>query len=464
MVVCCSNYEKFNAVARRLWVRLQQLDATPLLPLPGLGNDQEELGYDQALRPWLTALWARLLEPDALPLPEGKSVRVGHLASPRLAIELLPTLEAGQSAALELAQPAFPAVAGRYTQQQPLSGRLVRSERVTPASHWQDVRLFEFNVGGSGLTHRPGDVLSVMPRNLEPAALAFCKVIGHSPDTRLLVRPSHEKWAQAVPVGCGWLGDTDAVGAAAGRDGGALATTLLELVCSSLDIQANPRRQFFGRCAMLAADPMHATRLDHFASPAGEYECNNYSITERHTVTDTLRDFPSIVGEHTSLSQLLDIIPRLQPRQFSIASAIEASADRDTIQLLVAMVEYKTIFGQNRKGLCTSWLASLEANVATAPIWVNSGSLKLPADPASGIICVGPGTGVAPLRSFIQYRRLLEPLGGAGPAALYFGCRNQGCDFFFADEWAAYVSPRPPGGKACPPHVANQNRSVLIPS
>eukprot|EP01052_Picozoa_sp_SAG31_P022752 SAG31_NODE_1828_length_7159_cov_58.418980_2_plen_188_part_00 len=85
--------------------------------------------------------------------------------------------------------------------------------------------------------------------------------------------------------------------------------------------------------------------------------------------------------------------------------------------------------------------------VATVPVWVNRGSLRLPADPASGIICVGPGTGVAPLRSFIQYRRVLRlpsVEGGdsahVGPSSLYFGCRNENCDFFFAQEWAAYVS------------------------
>eukprot|EP01051_Picozoa_sp_SAG22_P024854 SAG22_NODE_7083_length_778_cov_2.849779_1_plen_222_part_10 len=82
-----SNYEKFNAVSRRLWVRLQQLGAVPLLPEPGLGDDQAALGYDEALEPWLAKLWNRLLEPDALPLPAGKAVLDdGHLATPRLAI------------------------------------------------------------------------------------------------------------------------------------------------------------------------------------------------------------------------------------------------------------------------------------------------------------------------------------------------------------------------------------------
>ena len=57
---------------------------------------------------------------------------------------------------------------------------------------------------------------------------------------------------------------------------------------------------------------MHAKRLEHFGSPAGEYERNMYSNGERHTVADTLRDFPSIADPSVPLDVLIDIIPRLQ--------------------------------------------------------------------------------------------------------------------------------------------------------
>ena len=130
----------------------------------------------------------------------------------------------------------------------------------------------------------------------------------------------------------------------------------------------------------------------------------------------------------------------LQPRQFSIASALEARPGRASIELLVAMVEYTSPIGQPRRGVCTAWLSGL-APGATVPIWVGGGSLKLPADPQMGILCIGPGTGVAPLRSLLQFRRAqaVEAGTAVGPASLYFGCRNKAADFYFEDEWQGMV-------------------------
>ena len=81
------NRGRGRSSARRLWVRLQQLGASPLLPAPGLGDDQEQLGYDAALQPWSESLWSRLLEPDALPLPAGTAPQLTGLLPPRFAVE-----------------------------------------------------------------------------------------------------------------------------------------------------------------------------------------------------------------------------------------------------------------------------------------------------------------------------------------------------------------------------------------
>eukprot|EP01051_Picozoa_sp_SAG22_P025972 SAG22_NODE_7960_length_694_cov_2.090756_1_plen_155_part_00 len=153
-----------------------------------------------------------------------------------------------------------------------------------------------------GLVHRPGDVLSVMPRNSEELGRAFCEIVGWPAETVLLLRPTHPKWAEsAMPVaGCARLATAAAATPTAMEEDGVattaaagvereVRTTLLEFVCSSLDIQANPRRKFFQRCAALATDPLHADRLSHFGGPAGEWEFNNYANTEQHTVADTFR-------------------------------------------------------------------------------------------------------------------------------------------------------------------------------
>jgi sulfite reductase alpha subunit-like flavoprotein len=129
--------------------------------------------------------------------------------------------------------------AAGYSAQSPLMSRLVRNERLTPSGHWQNVHLLELDIVGSALTHHPGDVLSMMPRNSEPAAREFCRTVGRCPESVLRLRPSEPKWSPCMPLYCRPIVDAAALGVAASD---CLVTTLLEFACSSLDIQGTPRR------------------------------------------------------------------------------------------------------------------------------------------------------------------------------------------------------------------------------
>ena len=171
-----SSYTKYNATARRLWVRLQQLGATPLLTAPGLGDDQEQLGYDAALEPWAEALWTRLLASDALPLPPGVTPQRDGLMPPRFRVELIDQPPSG-GAAMQV-DDAGDGYSGVYSSKNPYLAEISNIERVTPAEHFQDVRLVRIELGNSGMTHPPGAVLSIMPRNLETDAKAFCEMAG----------------------------------------------------------------------------------------------------------------------------------------------------------------------------------------------------------------------------------------------------------------------------------------------
>lgn len=174
-----SSYAKYNASARRLWVRMQQLGATPLLTNPGLGDDQEQLGYDAALEPWADALWTRLLAPDVLPLPPGVKPQRDGLMPPRFRVE-----EIGQPPIDNHAMQVDDAGvddSGVYSSKHPYLAEISSISKVTPAEHFQDVRLVEIDLGNSGMTHPPGAVLSVLPRNLEPDAKDFCELLGLDP-------------------------------------------------------------------------------------------------------------------------------------------------------------------------------------------------------------------------------------------------------------------------------------------
>lgn len=93
--------------------------------------------------------------------------------------------------------------------------------------------------------------------------------------------------------------------------------------------------------------------------------------------------------------------------------------------------------------MCSAYLTSLASLPADAPnsrlpVWLSEGSLRLPKQPAAPIIMVGPGTGVAPFRSFLEDRQVVRREGaeGVGEAVLFFGCRNRAADFYFEPQWA----------------------------
>ena len=125
----------------------------------------------------------------------------------------------------------------------------------------------------------------------------------------------------------------------------------------------------------------------------------------------------------------------MKPRYFSIASSPRVHKER--VQLLVAIVEYKTRLYESRKGTCSFWLGTLkpEENVFL-PVWIKKGSFKV--DYTKPLICVGPGTGVAPFRSILN-EKIAQQL-GKDQNYLFFGCRSRSKDFFFETEWSQMAS------------------------
>lgn len=99
----------------------------------------------------------------------------------------------------------------------------------------------------------------------------------------------------------------------------------------------------------------------------------------------------------------------------------------------MAVVQYRTRLKEPRRGLCSSWLASLDPGQGPVqvPLWVRSGGLKFPETRDTPVILVGPGTGVAPFRAAIQERVARGQIGNV----LFFGCRQRDQDFYWEAEW-----------------------------
>jgi sulfite reductase alpha subunit-like flavoprotein len=168
----------------------------------------------------------------------------------------------------------------------------------------------------------------------------------------------------------------------------------------------------------------------------------DFCYRERRSWVEVFRDFSSL---RPPLDILLSLIPRLLPRAFSIASPPHDEA----VVLSVAVVEYSTPYGRKKWGTCSSWVNGLRPGVDKVPLWISSGTFPEAAlnDLSVPLVMVGPGTGVAPMRSIAHHRSKLRSDMVASSSSsssssltnicadlLFFGCRGQNTDFLFGGD------------------------------
>ncbi|XP_012639928.1 NADPH-dependent diflavin oxidoreductase 1 isoform X2 [Microcebus murinus] len=400
-----SSYAKYNFVAKKLHRRLLQLGGSALLPVC-LGDDQHELGPDAAVDPWLRDLWEKVLK--LCPVPRGLAVIPPGVPLPSKFT--LHFLQEAPGTCSEEQRAASPVSQGPPTELQPFLAPVVSNQRVTGPSHFQDVRLIDFDITGSGISFAAGDVVLIQPSNSAAHVQQFCQVLGLDPDRCFTLQPREAgvPCPPGLPQPC----------------------SVQHLVTQYLDIASVPRRSFFELLACLSAHELEREKLLEFSSAQGQEELHEYCSRPRRTVLEVLCDFPHTAGAIPP-DYLLDLIPAIRPRAFSIASSLLAHPSR--LQILVAVVQYQTRLREPRRGLCSSWLASLDPGrgAVRVPLWVRPGGLAFPETPDTPVIMVGPGTGVAPFRAAIQERVAQGRTGNV----LFFGCRWRDQDFYWEAEW-----------------------------
>ena len=156
----------------------------------------------------------------------------------------------------------------------------------------------------------------------------------------------------------------------------------------------------------------------------------------RKSVLDLLDEFPSC---SLPFEVFLDLLPPLRPRDYSISSSPLVSAD--TCSITVGVVDAPARSGNGAfRGVCSNYLA-LQAVDATVYGFIHKPGIPFfpPENPHQPMIMVGPGTGVAPFRGFLQERAALKQRGvPVGEAMLFFGCRDPLQDFLYEDELRAF--------------------------
>src|SRR5438552_1259833 len=141
-------------------------------------------------------------------------------------------------------------------------------------------------------------------------------------------------------------------------------------------------------------------------------------------IVDFLIEHPSIKW---TPQELVDTLAKLLPRMYSISSSLKAHPDQ--VHFTIDVVHYESR-GRKRKGVCSTFLAE-RAEKTPVPVFPNASKFRLPEDGNTPVIMVGPGTGIAPFRAFLQERKAT---GAKGKNWLFFGSQHQHCNYFYREE------------------------------
>lgn len=277
----------------------------------------------------------------------------------------------------------------QYNKQNPYTATLLTSQKITGRDSGKDVRHIEVDLAESGITYQPGDALGVWYENCSELANAVLAAAGLS-------------GVESVEV-----------------DGESLSVH--SALVSKFEITAsNP--QFVTKFAELSGSEK-LQQLVEDKDKLREYSANTQ-------ILDVLLE------KKTKLSaeQLISLLRRLTPRLYSIASS-QTEVDEE-VHLTVGIVEYD-VDGEPRQGGASGFLGQrLEEGDELNVFIEHNNNFKLPEDDATPVIMIGPGTGIAPFRSFVQER---DNRGASGKNWLFFGDRTFTQDFLYQVEWQKYL-------------------------
>ena len=250
----------------------------------------------------------------------------------------------------------------------------------------------ELSLEGSGLSYVPGDVAGIFPANCPEVVADLIAAAG------LKAGDAVELDGEALPLE-------------------AALTTRFDI--TSLNVA------FMKKYAVLAGN----TELNTFLE--GDKEKLTTWLHGRE-IRDLLLEFAP--ASALSASSLTGLLRKMPPRLYSIASSLLAHPDE--VHLTVGSVTYNA-HGRLRKGVCSTYLCQRIAVGDTVPVYTHGNkNFKLPVDGATPIIMVGPGTGIAPFRAFVEERAVL---GAKGRNWLFFGDQHFNSDFLYQLEWMDYL-------------------------
>lgn len=321
----------------------------------------------------------------------GKCVPGGRATAKKLKELTARAGDARPAAAVSAAATAVPRQMPErgYGRDAPVPARLAASVALTGAAAEKETRHVAFDLAGTGLRYAPGDSLGIWPKN--------------NPDeVELLIAILRAKGSEAVTLASG-----------------AVVSAREALTCEC-DLRM-PGSELYALLASEAGDDVDRSRLAALAQD--DAGADTFGV---HDVLDVLLEFPSA---RPRIGDVVRTLGRIQPRLYSIASSQRKHPGE--VHLTVGVLRYEKN-DRAYHGTGSNYLAEHLRPGRSASVFVQkSHAFRLPADPCAPVIMVGPGTGIAPFRAFLQER---EAFGAPGRNWLFFGNQRRETDFLYRDE------------------------------
>uniref|UniRef100_A0AC35TIQ5 NADPH--cytochrome P450 reductase n=1 Tax=Rhabditophanes sp. KR3021 TaxID=114890 RepID=A0AC35TIQ5_9BILA len=398
-------YEYFNEVGKVFDKKLEELGAERVFDL-GLGDDDSNMEEDfmrwkEALLPklgerfqWEVSADAALIREYKYEVIEDESVNVF-------------TGEFGRVGAYNNQR-------APYDQKNPLLCTVVVNKELHSAESDRSCKHIELSIEGSRMRYETGDHAAILPTNDETLVEALGELLEIDLSTVFKLTNKDVESTKKYPFPC--------------------PTTIRSALLHYVDICAPVKSHVLKVLAEYASDPKETEYLK-LLSTANEEGLKEYGVfiqKDRRSIIHVLGKFRSC---KPPIEFLLELLPRLQPRYYSISSSPKTNAN--IISITAVVTEYK-IDDREIKGVCTNFLRHKDGQ-SKLPMFVRKSAMRLPHRSNVPVIMIGPGTGLAPFRGFLQERNAQKGLGKEiGNMHLYFGCRNKDVDYIYRGELEGY--------------------------
>ncbi len=370
-----TSYPDFCECGKQFDKRFSELGANRVLE-----RVDADVDFDEPFNAWLSAVMPKMVEVAGVKEAVAASAPVPA------------AVPAGAGAGFE-ATAFAPAIEEGYSKNKPFAAKVTEAVILNGRGSAKETLHVELSLEGSGLSYEVGDALGVYPENCPEVSEHMLRCAGFRGDEIKEM------------------------------DGEYL--TIQEVLLGGYDV-TTLNKSLMAKYAAIAKNQA----LNALLKEENKKKLKGY--LDGRELCDLFYDFPSV--EQLSVDQLLGLLRRIPPRLYSIASSLKAHPEE--VHLCVGVVRYDT-HGKQRKGVCSTFLADRRGVGEKVGVYVHANkNFKLPADPDTPIIMVGPGTGIAPFRAFVEER---AAVGAKGRNWLFFGDQHFQSDFLYQTEWQSYL-------------------------